>query len=950
MEQWSGTSIFVWRCRSFFMENQLREQANLIENYIKANGITLQAVELLYNVAETAIKQHRLTKFGLEISAKAKGYIETLIENTVGVGVWALDAYLKQNGMGEVPELQLYFKILLLEAQNMILDSYFLYLEKNRDPEDRFYLPRRRLLLKHGYIQALQELLDDELDILSISSVPGSGKCQPLYSKVLTPNGFVSMGDIRVGDTVISGTGKESKVLGVFPQGLKKVYEITLDDGSKCRCSDDHIWNVQNRMDRRKGIYRNIELKEMLNDIYVEHGKRKNYSIDYIPKIEMKKKKLLLHPYVMGVLLGDGCLSNFCITSKDEEVIDLVSHFLPNGYTLKHKEKYDYRIIGHYNYRGSLLGSYVRDSIRKYGLEKCSSKEKFIPRDYLETSYEDRLWILKGLLDTDGSASDNQIEYCSVSKKLANDVCELVHSLGGYASISSKETSYKKNGNKINCNMAYRVIIQFNSEMESVFGLTRKKNSYNPKRKKIKRFISNVEYVGEEMCQCIYIDDESHLYITDDYIITHNTTLGEMFLSGFMGWFPELCNLFSSHSGHVTRMVYEVMCEIIGVGLKDTKIPEYTWKEVFPNVEIESCNAKEQEINLGKFKPFKTFTARALGASQTGVTRCEGLLYCDDLCSGIEMALSKIRLDKLWTMYSTDLKTRKKKGKGGRTCKELHIATRWSVWDVIGRLINIYANNKRCKFLSIPDIDPETGESNFDYDYGVGFDVAYFEDIQKSLDEITYKCLYKNQPVEREGILYSPDALRRYGQLPPKEPDAIWAFCDTKDTGTDYNCLGVFVQYGTDFYMSDVVFRNIDPIMLDDLNADCLVRNNVQIAQFESNKEGSRTADKVQEKVKEKGGRTSVEKKFTTTNKETKIIVNSPWVIENVLFPYAESPEYPDGYTPNSEMGQFMSHLCSYSQLSKNPNDDAPDMISMLAVRMSEGARRRQAVIMEGFL
>lgn len=586
------------------MENQLREQANLIENYIKANGITLQAVELLYNVAETAIKQHRLTKFGLEISAKAKGYIETLIENTVGVGVWALDAYLKQNNMGEVPELQLYFKILLLEAQNMILDSYFLYLEKNRDPEDRFYLPRRRLLLKHGYIQALQELLDDKLDILSISSVPGSGK----------------------------------------------------------------------------------------------------------------------------------------------------------------------------------------------------------------------------------------------------------------------------------------------------------------------------------------------------------TTLGEMFLSGFMGWFPELCNLFSSHSGHVTRMVYEVMCDIIGVGLKDTKIPEYTWKEVFPNVEIESCNAKEQEINLGKFKPFKTFTARALGASQTGVTRCEGLLYCDDLCSGIEMALSKIRLDKLWTMYSTDLKTRKKKGKGGRTCKELHIATRWSVWDVIGRLINIYANNKRCKFLSIPDIDPETGESNFDYDYGVGFDVAYFEDIQKSLDEITYKCLYKNQPVEREGILYSPDALRRYGQLPPKEPDAIWAFCDTKDTGTDYNCLGVFVQHGTDFYMSDVVFRNIDPIMLDDLNADCLVRNDVQIAQFESNKEGSRTADKVQEKVKEKGGRTSVEKKFTTTNKETKIIVNSPWVIEHVLFPYAESPEYPDGYSPNSEMGQFMSHLCAYSQLAKNPNDDAPDMISMLAVRMSEGVRRRQAVIMEGFL
>lgn len=443
------------------------------------------------------------------------------------------------------------------------------------------------------------------------------------------------------------------------------------------------------------------------------------------------------------------------------------------------------------------------------------------------------------------------------------------------------------------------------------------------------------------------LDDKLDILSISSVPGSGKTTLGEMFMSGFIGWYPDLCNLFSSHSGHVTRMVYEVMCNIIGIGLKPGQIPEYTWREIFPDVEIEGTNAKEQEINLGKFKPFKSLTCRALGASQTGVTRCEGILYCDDLCSGIEMALSKVRLDKLWTMYSTDLKTRKKKGKRGRTCKELHIATRWSVWDVIGRIRNIYQNNDRCRFISIPDIDPETKQSNFDYDYGVGFDVSYFEDIQKSLDEITYKCLYKNEPVEREGILYNPDALRRYGELPPREPDAIWAFCDTKDTGTDYNCLGVFKQYGKDYYFVDVVFRNIDPLILDDLNAQCLVRNNVQIAEFESNKEGSRTADKVQEKVKELGGNTSVQKKFTTANKETKIIVNSPWVIRNVLFPYPESPEYPDGYAANSEMGQFMAHLCSYSQLSKNSTDDAPDMVAMLAVHenpLSGGIARVEAV------
>ena len=372
------------------------------------------------------------------------------------------------------------------------------------------------------------------------------------------------------------------------------------------------------------------------------------------------------------------------------------------------------------------------------------------------------------------------------------------------------------------------------------------------------------------------------------------TTLAEMFLSGWIGWDPDACNLFSSHSGHVTRMVYDVLCNIIGVDLKQGQIPEYTWREIFPSVQIEGVN--------------------------------------DDLCSGIEEALSKIRLDKLWTKYSTDLKTRKKKGRKGRVCKELHIATRWSVWDVIGRLQRLYeGKKKKCKFIAIPDLDPETGLSNWDYQYGVGFDEEYFQDIADTLDDVTYRCLYKNAPVEREGLLYDPDKLRRYnGILPPgKEPDQILAILDPKGTGTDYNCMGVFYQFGDDYYLHDVVFKNTDPYLLDDYNADCLVRNNVQICQIESNKEGVRTGDKIQEKVDDQGGRCCIEKKYTTTNKETRIIVNSPWVIKHVVF------KDPECYAPKSDYGEFMSWLCAFSQLGKNPHDDAPDMVAMLAVRES---------------
>ena len=449
---------------------------------------------------------------------------------------------------------------------------------------------------------------------------------------------------------------------------------------------------------------------------------------------------------------------------------------------------------------------------------------------------------------------------------------------------------------------------------------------YIPRRKQFRR-------MGITQALQRLIDDEIDILTLSCLPGCGKTTLAEMFLSGWIGWDPDACNLFSSHSGHVTRMVYDVISNIIGADLKKGQIAEYAWREIFPNVEIQDVNAKEETINLGRFKPFKSITFRAIGASQTGVTRADGLLYCDDLCSGIEEALSKIRLDKLWQKYNTDLKTRKKGGRNGRRVKELHIATRWSVWDVIGRLQAQYGDNPRCEFLAFPDIDPETGKSNWDYDYGVGFDEEYFEDIRNSLDDITYKCLYKNEPIEREGLLFEPDLLRRFRRLPPdKEPDAIWAFLDPKGSGADYNALGVFVQYGADYYMTDVVFRNIDPYLLDDLNADCLIRNNVQICQIESNKEGVRTGDEIQKIIDDRGGRCVIEKKFSTANKETRIIVSSKRVIQHVLFLEPWSADNPDGYRVASEYGQFMAALTSYSQLSKNAHDDAPDMVTMLAI------------------
>jgi predicted phage terminase large subunit-like protein len=504
------------------------------------------------------------------------------------------------------------------------------------------------------------------------------------------------------------------------------------------------------------------------------------------------------------------------------------------------------------------------------------------------------------LLSLLGMANEVLSEDKELSKKLANKVRFLALRL-----CSTGDIKYYNLYNQ-----ALLFLAQKHKDFDSYLLYVEKDRDpedryYQPRRNKIYWLVQKMQRL---------MDDELDILSISMPPGTGKTTLGEFFISFVMGHYPNTPNLMSSHSGFMTRMFYDAVLNIITSN-------EYCWSDVFPDVIFEGNNAKEETINLGRWQPFKTLTCRPIRGSLTGVTRCEGFLYVDDLVSGIEEALSIDRLDKLYGEYTTDLKSRKKK-----KAKEIHIATRWSVHDVIGRLERMYEGNPRAEFIAVPDIDPKTGKSNFDYDYDVGFDEKYFHDMEMSMDDVSYRCLYKSDPIEREGILYHPTELQRYlGGLPDREPDSILAICDTKDTGTDYNFLGVFYQYGDRYYLEDLVFKNIDPGTLDELNSDMLVKHHVQQAQFESNKEGSRTANEVERLVREKGGRCHITKKYTTQNKETKIIVNSSWVKEHVIFKDITE------YEPKSDYGVMMSFLCSYTQLGKNKHDDAPDTLAMFA-------------------
>lgn len=402
---------------------------------------------------------------------------------------------------------------------------------------------------------------------------------------------------------------------------------------------------------------------------------------------------------------------------------------------------------------------------------------------------------------------------------------------------------------------------------------------------------------------------------------TQKTTLEKFFCSWIIGRHPKDYSLFFSHSSDITRMFYDGVLDLT------TNATEYTWNEIFPDVHLQATNAKAETINFDKYKPFPNIQCTSVGSKNAGKVRCNRYLYCDDLIGGIEEALNKARLDNLWNIYSVDARQRKL----NEQVKEIHIATRWSVHDVIGRLKALFAGNNRAKFIAIPDLDPETGESNFNYKYN-GMSKEFFEAQSLVMDEVSYKCLYKNEPIEREGLLFPEDSLRRYFALPKETPDEIIGQCDTKGKGTDYMVLPCLYRYGDDYYCEDAVCNNSADYEQQYQNlARIIVENQMNSCDFERNAGGDRVALEVSKRVSEMGWICNITDTPTETNKEARIYQCSNWIKQHILFKDKSM------YSPKSDYGNMMSLLVSYSVSGKNPVDDVPDCFATFALRITKG-------------
>jgi len=421
----------------------------------------------------------------------------------------------------------------------------------------------------------------------------GIGKSEPISEPLLTPTGWIKMGEVKVGDKVIGKDGKEQYVLGVYPQGIRPIYKIIFTDQTSVKCDEEHLWSV-NTLNMRtaktrvngKGVYKpnygyNIfKTSDMMKDI--KKRGRYNYRLPVVEPVEFERKDILIDSYLLGLLLGDGCLpekGNVSISTKDDELFDNINHLTMHSSFTEYTRQ-DIKTIKVIRFK-----MIISRLLSTYGLLGKKSNNKFIPNDYLYNSIDVRISLLQGLMDTDGYISKKGcVQFTTVSEELSKNIRELVLSLGGSARITTKTPAYNYKGEKKVGQLSYNVTISFANNIVP-FRLLRKVTSYYKRVKyKEQKFIKSIEYSHNEEAVCIKVSNQDELYVTSDYVLTHNTTILTKFAnSAYNCGFKVLQIIFEDNVNSVLRKHYTIW-----TGLSPDNLPTDTENVVEMLQEIEA--------------------------------------------------------------------------------------------------------------------------------------------------------------------------------------------------------------------------------------------------------------------------------------------------------------------------------------------------------------------------
>ncbi len=448
---------------------------------------------------------------------------------------------------------------------------------------------------------------------------------------------------------------------------------------------------------------------------------------------------------------------------------------------------------------------------------------------------------------------------------------------------------------------------------------------YQPRRKVLKRVVDALQEL---------VDDElDELFISMPPRVG-KTTILMLFVTWIIGKNSELSNLYSAYSDTITKAFYNGVLEIIND--PDT----YLWKDVFPDAKIAQTNAQEETINIDRKKRYPSLTCRSLYGTLNGACDCDGFEISDDLIGGIEEALNKERLMSAWSKVDNNLLPRAKEN-----AKILWCGTRWSMVDPAGLRMDLLQNderfkNRRVKIINLPALD-ENDESQFDYDYGVGFSTEYYRQrrasFERNNDMASWSAQYMGEPIERDGALFSSGEFRYYnGDLPEEEPDRIFMAVDPAFGGGDFVASPVCYQYGDDIYVHDVVYDNGDKRITQPLLANAVLNHDVKAMQIEANKSTKSYAEGVAEELKKHDKHINLTTKPAPTNiaKYQRIFDKAPDIKEHMIF--RESGKR------SKEYSLFMQNVFSYKMFGKNKNDDAPDSLAMAMSMVRSPGKRAQ--------
>ena len=465
---------------------------------------------------------------------------------------------------------------------------------------------------------------------------------------------------------------------------------------------------------------------------------------------------------------------------------------------------------------------------------------------------------------------------------------------------------------------SYLLYIEINRKPEERF--------YQPRRRVLKNVVDALQDLVDDKLDELFLAEPPRV---------GKTTLLMFFVTWLIGRNSESSNLYSAYSDTITKAFYNGVLETIQDPVT------YLWKDVFPNAKVVQTNSQDETINIDRKKRYPSLICRSLYGTLNGACDCNGVLISDDLIGGIEEALNKDRLINAWGKVDNNLLTRAKE-----RAKILWCGTRWSMVDPAGVRMDLLENDerfrgRRFRIINLPALD-ENDESNFDYDYGVGFNTDYYlqrrASFERNNDMASWQAQYMGEPIERDGALFSPGEFRYYnGVLPDEEPDRVFMAVDPAFGGGDFVASPVCFQYGDDIYVHDVVYDSGDKKITQPLLAQAVLKYNVAAMQIEANKSTEAYKDGVQDELKKQDRRINLTTKAAPSDKAKyqRIFDKAPDIRENMIF--RESGKRSKAYS------LFMQNVFSYKMFAKNKNDDAPDSLAM-AMDMVRGSTMRAQV------